>query len=164
MITCGAPTGRIIADGVPLHGLAWTMPDLFDLYLGSDVRGEDRIISKLPGAIPHKRRRTTTRHSLPLTICSDVLGETGAAWAGDPWAGIIANIDYLRANVIDPTNVGDGTRNWVLVVPGQANRTAKVHAERLVRGQLGQGTQQDGADGVIMRATLEISLPFGAFI
>lgn len=162
MIICGAPTGRLQVDGVNLHCPAWTMPDLLELWFGADVRGDDQLIPGLGGVIANRRRTTVTRHSLPMTICGDV-DRNGARYDGDAWAGLEQNIDYLRTNVVDPTNTGDGTRAATLFMPSGDTRTADIHVLRLVPGARGYGVQSDGWTGAICTATLEISIPLGVF-
>jgi len=127
------------------------------------VRGEDRLLPLAAGVIPYLRRRTVTRHSLPMVIQGEV-DENGVPYP-DVWAGLEANIAQLRASVVDPTGVGDGTRPASLVMPSGATRTADVHVLGLVLGRTQAGTNTlTGNEGVGMLATLELSIPTGVFV
>jgi hypothetical protein len=88
--------------------------------------------------------------------------------AGNPveagWEGLEANIDYLRSNVADPTDVGDGTRPATLTMPTGAVRSADIHVLGITAGATAAGTNQlTGTEGVALLATLEISIPDGVF-
>jgi len=158
MTPCGplaiydAPSGELTINGVSMHTPAWAVVDLTVLWMGAQVRGFDRLIPFAPGVIPHRRRMTVTQHSLPMVITGAV-DRLGVAWP-DPWEGLEANIDYLRAFVVDPTNATDGTLPATLDMPSGASRTADIHVLRLSLGVVQSG---------LMRATLDISIPEGAF-
>lgn len=140
-------------DGVTMHGPAWDLTDLTDLMLGGEVRGEDRILPGVAGVIALPRRYTVTRHSLPFVIDGsvDVTGQPVA----NPWIGLQDHLDFLLANVVEPTGVGDGTRAAVLHMPDNGpDRRADIHVLRLVKGDVLEGR---------MLATLEISIPAGVF-
>lgn len=139
-------------DGVPLATPAWEVAagGLLPLLQGPDVRGGDRII---PGgdAIPYLRRSTITKRSVPMVIFG-AYDHEGTVHA-DHAVGLVANITYLRANVSDPTGVGDGTRTATLHLKSGATRTGPVHVESLELG---------GDDENAVLAILTLSLPNGA--
>lgn len=68
--------------------------------------------------------------------------------------GLRANVDYLEANVVAPTNVGDGSRIAIL---HQANvtKTGPVHVLGLELGTMGPSG---------LRAVLELSIPGGKLL
>lgn len=152
MIAFGC-NGVLSIDGVLLNCPAWDIVDLSDLWLGGDIRGDDRLLPGVGGVIAYPRRFTVTRHSLPMAIDGSVdqLGQENA----DPWVGLQDHIEYLRANVVDPTGVGDGTRPAVLQMPDGTGRYADVHVLRLIKGDIVEGR---------LLATLEISIPAGVFV
>lgn len=142
-------------DGTPLATPAWEViaGGLLPLLQGPDVRGSDRLLPGVPGVIAYKRRATVTKRVIPLVIFADTDVE------GEPYAdsmeGLVANIDYLRANVSDPTGVGDGTRTATLHLKDGSTRSGPVHVEALELG---------GDDDQGVRAVLQLSLPEGALV
>lgn len=156
--------GTLSIDGVLLHTPAWDLPDLGELWFPAAVRGSDRVISGLTGVLPYQRRATVTTRSLRMII-TGVVDREGAYYTGsgdirvDHQRGLQANIAYLRANVVDPTNVGDGTRTASLTLPGAAEDddpiTAPVHVLGLTPG---------AKLGPIQRCTLDLSFPEGALV
>lgn len=146
------PVSGTVKDGIDMHTPAWTVVDVTSLWMGADVRGEDRLLPGVAGVIPYRRRNTVTQHSLPMIIIGS-RNRLGVAYS-DMWVGLESNINYLRTNVVNPTNVGDGTRSATLRMPSGALRTANIHILRLSLGEIKSG---------IMRATLDISIPAGVF-
>jgi hypothetical protein len=152
-ILCDAPpSGSLEINGVPLHTPAWTVIDVTRLWMGADIRGQDRILPTTPGVIPYRRRMTVTRYSLPMVIIGHV--DMSGTPNTDIWEGLEYNIDFLRAWIVDPTNAGDGTLPASLTMPSGLVRTADVHVLGLNLGIVSRAR---------MRATLEISLPQGVF-
>lgn len=137
-------------DGVPLPCPAWEVRSLLPLWQGPALRGGDRLLPGVVGVKPYRRRATVTTKTLELTIYGDV--DPDGAPNADVRAGLEANVDYLRANVADPTNLGDGTRTAVLHLPSGATRTGAVHVLALDLGELGPTS---------VRATLDLSIPGG---
>ena len=153
-IICDAPpSGALEINGVSMHTPAWTVIDTTVLWMGADVRGQDRILPTTPGVIPYRRRMTVTRHSLPMVIVGYV-DDAGVAYP-DPMEGLETNIDYLRGWIVDPTNAGDGTLPATLTMPSGAVRTADIHVLGLTLGQVSRAR---------LRATLDISIPTGVFV
>lgn len=138
-------------DGVPLPSDAWDVLSLLPLWHGPQVRGSDRLIPGAAGVKAYRRRATVTVRTLELVIYGHV-DEDGNPNV-DVRAGLEANVAYLRANVADPTNVGDGTRTAVLHLPSGATRTADVHVVGFDLGEFGPTS---------VRATLDLSIPSGA--
>lgn len=152
-ILCPAPpSGSLEINGVLMHTPAWTIVDVTQLWMGANIRGGDRLLPSTPGVIPYRRRMTVTRHSLPMVIVGYV-DQAGTPY-NDPWEGLETNIDYLRAWIVDPTNVGDGTLPATLTMPSGGTRTADIHVLGLSLGIVSRAR---------MRATLDISIPEGVF-
>jgi hypothetical protein len=141
-------------DGTPLATPAWEVPagGLLGLIQGPDVRGSDRLIPGVAGVRRYKRRATVSKRSVPLVIWGTFDLE-GVAHA-DHAEGLVANIDYLRANVADPIGTGDGTRTATLHLKDGSTRTGPVHVETMELG----GDSEDA----YVRAVLNLSLPLGA--
>lgn len=148
-LTSASGIARVSID---MHTPAWTIIDLLPLWLGAELRGDDRILPGVSGVIPYRRRNTVTQHSLPMIVIGS-RDRLGAAYT-DMWVGLESNINYLMNNVVSPTNTGDGTRSATLVMPSGAVRTANIHVLRLSLGTINSG---------IMKATLDISIPAGVF-
>lgn len=148
--------GNLSIAGVPMRTPAWSVLRLTPLWQGPVVRGADRILPGSPGVIPLPRRPNVTVRSLPIVITGDV-DQLGVANV-DPWVGYEENFDYLRSTVADPTEVGDGTVEAVLTMPSGVTRTADVHVLGLVMAD-----PVAGADGLVARGTLDLSIPTGAF-
>jgi hypothetical protein len=121
------------------------------------VRGQDRVLPGATGVIAYPRRLTATRYDLRLLVVGDVDGQTGDAVA-DARAGLAANLEYLRVNVLAPVSSSTGTRAATLTVPGLSSRAANVH----VLGLVTQSYVMQ-ACGAIFVGTLQISVPAGRF-
>lgn len=161
-LDCDTCQGELTLNAVGMHRPAWCMLDIVPLWMGGAVRGSDVLIPGVEGVIAYRRRFTVTQHSLPMLIAGEV-DPTGAVVAAGPWVGLQGNIDYLRASVIDPTNVGDGTIPGSIVMPDGTVRTADVHVLGLALGRRGIGVHKRWR-GVGQLATLELSIPAGRFV
>lgn len=151
-LNCDQCDGDLIVAGIDLRTEAWCVLDLSDLWMPADVRGGDRLLPGATGVIAFRRRRTVTRHSLPMVITGEV-NRNGVENA-DVWIGLQENIAYLRTNLIDPLTTGNGLRSAVLIMPDSTSRSANVHMLGLKRGRVLEGR---------MLATLEMSIPAGVF-
>lgn len=148
-------TGALTIGTTSMHCAAWDILDLRALWLPSAVRGADRLIPGAAGVRPKRRRRTVTTHSLPFLISglADATG-VGACSEADRVRQLEVNVYALRSAVLDPTNVGDGTRAATLVLPSGATLTADIH----VLGFTEAAVSPDSLFG-----TLDISIPSGVF-
>ncbi len=159
-IVCEKPTGLLSIDGTPLNGPAWNAADVFELWLGGALKGTDLDVGPVTGSRPYPRRYTVTRHSLPFVIVGSV-NRLGVANTNH-WAGLEVNIDYLRANVIDPVVSATGTRLAVLTKPSGAQVSGPVHVLGLTTQSKGEGIDlRTGEPTVIWDGNLELSLPYG---
>lgn len=150
-------TGILTINSIALNCPAWDIADLTPLWIEASQRGQDRLLPGVAGVIPYRRRLTVTEHVLEIVIVGDSTS-TGTPVA-DAWDGLQANVEALRAGVVDPTNTGDGTRSATLLMPNGATRTASIHV-------LGMRVARvEGADGVfsVLNGALTISIPTGRF-
>lgn len=118
---------------------------------GPAVRGSDVIIPHKAGVLPQIRRTTVTVKGLELIIFGryDVTG----ALAADRHVTLWDNVEYLRANVTDPTMSGDGTRAAVLYLPDGTTRSGDVHV---------LGLELSPISSYDVWAVMEVSIPSGA--
>jgi hypothetical protein len=141
-------------DGISLDTNAWRITDLRPLYGAADVRGQDRLLPGVAGVVPYRRRRTVSMRALELAIFGDYDTDDEPT-VGDFAAQCDANIAYLRANVADPTNVGDGTRTAVLHRADLSFESGQVH---VVDFTFARG----GPDWAVF--TLGLSIPDGVLV
>lgn len=140
-------------NSIPLATPAWEILDLSELLNGPDIRGADRRLPGVAGVIPNKRRVDVSVRSLPMLIYGDY-DQEGDEY-DNPHAGLVANLAYLRDNLLLPTGTGDGTLPATLHLL-EVTMTADVHVlSPLATGML---------TGYEMRATLDISIPGGYFV
>lgn len=151
-------SGELVIGTINMHCAAWNMLDLRDLWMPGSIRGTDTIIPGALGVLAHRRRLTVTRHTLPMAITGecdkDGIPAPGIGSPADLLKQLQDNIDYLRANVLDPTNLTDGTRSATLTMPDGDVRTANIHVE---------GLTVVSAVQHVLATTLNISIPTGVF-
>jgi hypothetical protein len=145
---------QLTIDGVILPGEGdngfCLVKNLWVLMQGPDVRGADRLIPGAAGVRPYPRRATVTKRVLELSVWGDA-DHDGAPHEDGPEMGLEANLAFLRLNVADPTNVGDGTRTATLLLPSGDERSGPVHIEGF----------EFAIDGDYARAALTLSIPGG---
>lgn len=135
---------------VPLTTTGWRQENVSELWKPADQRGEDVLIPGADGVLPQLRRKTVTRRSLFVTVFGDYSGNNVVA--ADPRAQVRANLADLKANVVDPTGTGDGTRAVTLHLIGGGTLTGFVHV---------LGMDWAKVSPTVMRAAITVSLPFG---
>lgn len=154
--------GDLSIGGVALRGPAWWVLDLLDLWEDGDQSGDDVPIPGLDGDLAQARFREATRHLLPMAINGEV-DENDVPYA-NVWAGLRANFATLNSSLVAPPGTTDGTRSAVLTLPDGTQLTEPVHVTRLQRGKVQAGTNAlTGESGVVLLATLELSIPSGRF-
>ncbi len=149
--------GQLTIDSMDLCTPAYLFPDLRQLWMPATVRGQDRIIPGAIGVLPKRRRATVTTYDLTFLISGEVDASGTPASPGDSTgihAQLEANIDALRSGVLDPTNVGDGTRAATLTMPSGDTRSADIHV-------LGLTIVNNWPTGI--STLFHISIPSGAF-
>ena len=140
-------------DGVPLSTPAWEHTNLQVLLGAAVVRGSNVVMPGAVGVRPVRRRPTETNLTLELAIFG------GQSWDGtlnaDPMTGLIANLDHLKANVIDPLATTNSVRTATLVLPADT-MTAAIQV-------LGfEVTEYIGTAAVL--ASMDITLLRGQFV
>lgn len=150
-------TGTLTIGSTLLNCPAWDIPDLTTLWIEAAQRGQDRLLPGTAGVIPYRRRLTVTEHTLAMVIAGN--STPAGVLVANAWQGLEANVELLRVGIVDPTNVGDGTRLATLTLPTGATRTAYVHVTGM------RVSSAEGADGVfsVLNAALTISIPTGRF-
>jgi len=152
--TYNTAAGDLTIGGIAMNGPAWKVVNLYALWQPADQRGTDRLVPGATGVVAYRRRNTVTVVSLQMLI-SGTHDRTGAAVA-DKFEGLQANVEYLRANVVEPTGATDGTRSAVLTMPDGTTYTEPIHVVGLQFGDV-------SLDGAWLKAVLEISIPSGRF-
>lgn len=155
--------GVLTIDGISMNRAAWSVSGtgegdsgLIRLAMEWEQRGEDRVLAGAAGVIPYRRYLDVTTHTLRIVIVGDV-NSAGVANV-DHTQGLFANIAYLTTNIITPVATMAGTRSATVAFPGQATRTAAIHAVKLSPTNYGLG------DNAFMEARLAISIPAGQFV
>lgn len=151
-LTCDPCYGTLTIDNVLLHGPAWCIPDLSELW-GDPVPRTTRGVT-----IPHREGRKTYAPVNDETFYSFPFLLTGYCdQNGDPYpnfdVGLETNRAYLATYVTLPTNIGDGTRECVWTLPSGNTITTDVTVLGL-RGRL--------RPGALFRGTLDLKCSTGA--
>lgn len=141
-------------NGVPLATFGWEATDISTVYGAPSIRGSDRLIPHKPGEDPLSRVQGVLRGPIAL----DVYGESdedGTPY-GDPRMGLIANMDYINANVIAPNPAGDGTVPVVWHLPDGSTRTAN--------GIVESPSPPEPLDAYSMQIIFDLVIPSGVFV
>jgi hypothetical protein len=156
--------GVLTIGGISMNRAAWAvvgdetgLGGLLPLWIQTEQRGQDRLLPGAVGVIAYRRRETVTRHDLRILVVGDV--DQAGATVANAAQGLAANLAYLETNVVQPTNLTDGTRAATLTVPGLATRSANIHVLGLV-----PQTYRLNSAGSIFIGTLQISIPSGRFV
>lgn len=106
---------HLVIGDVPLSTPAWEHTNLYDLYAGAEVRGDNLVMPGAVGVRALRRRPTETNRTIDLTIFGD------KRWDDvdhpDGVAGLFANIAHLRANVVDSLATPDSSRVATIIGP-----------------------------------------------
>lgn len=149
-------TGQLVIDSIPLMEKRWSVLNLYELWLPPAQRGQDKVMPHAPGIRPYRRRATARERVLEMVIDGRYNEDQELVCAGGTaaaWEGFELHISYLRQYVVDPTNIGNGTRTATLTLPSGATRSGPVHVLDLEIGRVQRG---------IANATLTLSIPNGA--
>ena len=143
----------LMINDVPLSTPGWEQTNFYTLYSSANVRGENRIMPGAVGIRALRRRPTETTRTVELVIFGD------RSWDGsinaDPIAGLLANINHLQANVVDPLATADSTRTAQLVHP-DGNKAATVQV-------LGFEIASDSYGPAVVSASMDIAIIGGWF-
>jgi len=120
--------GDLTINFVPMRTPAWSILDLTPLWMPAALRGANRIVPGAAGVIVNPKRKTETRHELVLVMTGGV-DISGVAYP-NRWHGLYTNMEYLKANVLDPpTGVGIVSRTAELTLPDASTLTAEIQVE-----------------------------------
>lgn len=110
-------------NGVPLSTPAWEHTNLQAVLGAATVRGENVVMPGAVGVRAVRRRPTETNHTIELCVFGD------RSWDGstntDPVMGLIANLEHLKTNVVDPLASTNSVRTAILRLP-TGTRTAAI--------------------------------------
>ncbi len=155
--------GTMTISSVSMNGPVWAIQadeqgnnGLLQILTLLEVRGEDRVLPGAVGVIPYRRRITSVRMDLRIVVAGDI--DITYAPTVNHSAGLVANLAWLRANIIAPTGLTDGTRPATVTLPGLATRAANIHVLGL------QGQEYHMGAGAVWVGTLQISIPSGEFV
>ena len=148
-------TGLLTINSVSMHCAAWCMLDLTELWgfnRGSRLNNVD--IPEVAGSRAYQPYAAEAKHSLEMAITGLANSSGVAPAAGQEWAQLRANIDYLASTLPIPTT-GAAYVAASLAVPGASARTANIQVAGINLGtRVGRYTR---------RATLNIVIPAGVF-
>lgn len=117
-------------DGLALSTAAWSTEDIAGLLDGPSVRGQDLLNPARSGEIARRRTLAARTAVIPLVV-NGVYDSDGDEHA-DPRAGLLANLDELKAKLLPLFTSTAGTRTLRWVRPGSV-RTAQVHVNPAVQ-------------------------------
>lgn len=147
-----------MAEGLTIGGIdmdvdgAWHVESLAPLFAGSEQAGDDVT---LPGVTDGQRAQQRFKTGTVVNLNLFLFGRNnvGGTAHADTRTGLYANALYLRTNLVEPTNTGDGTRTATATYPG-GTITGSVH----VLGPL--NFVEDGPN--LWRGVLRLSIPAGS--
>lgn len=143
----------LVVNGITLCIRAFQITSLAALLDDAPLRGDDRIVPGATGVLPYKRRRTVSVRTLPLFV--DGAWDRLDAAVANPRNGLIANLEWLKANLGIALASGDGTVTAVWHRPDGSTKTAAVHVLGLI------GVQKTSPATAM--TTLDLSIPAGVF-
>lgn len=103
---------------------AWSVENLWTLWTGPDLRGQDVVLPLVPGVRPYRRRATTSKRTLELVL-SGVQDPEGGTYL-DVTVGLEANLALLESLVVAQPATVAGTVAAVLTMPSGAVRSGPV--------------------------------------
>lgn len=145
---------HLVIAGVPLSTPAWEHTNLYALYSGADVRGQNRVMPGAVGVMPLRRRPTETNRTISLAIFGD------RSWDGttnpDATLGLVNNLNHLLTNVVDPLLTANSTALAQIV----GNGPTKVATLQVV----GFEVSDDPLSPAAVYASMDVTLIEGAFL
>lgn len=122
-------TGKLTISGISMHGPAWNVLDCMPLWLPQSTRGTNVVIPGAAGTRAYPIRLHEARHSLEMAITG--WADRNGVLTNDPWVGLQANIEYLRANIEAPPAAPTATRTATLLMPDGTSRSANIQVVSL---------------------------------
>lgn len=148
--------GVLTISGVALASPAWDIPNLTPLWYTAAYRGESIVLATAAGRRSNPQRYDEVEIGLLLVI-NGTADHTGTPFA-NPWAGLAANLMYLRENVLAPVDAGRGTRPASLLMPdGVTVLSADVRTGPL------EDVGGEPEDPTFAEFTLPLTIPNGIF-
>jgi hypothetical protein len=145
---------HLVINDVPLSTPAWEHLDLYTLYSGANVRGQNRIMPGAVGVMPLRRRPTETSRTISLAVFGN------QAWDGtpypDPVLGLAVNLQHLLTNVVDPLLTANSTAVAQIV----GNGPTKVATLQVLGFEVSDESLSPGA----VYASMDVTLIEGAFL
>ncbi len=113
-------------DDVPLSTPAWVTEDISELLSGPETRGRDLLNPARTGELARRRALAARTVAIPMLV-NGYVDSDGTPHA-DPRAGLIANLDELKAVLTPRSSTLTGTRTlqWVNE-DSDVTREAQVH-------------------------------------
>jgi len=155
-------TGTLTINSLLLNGPAWDIPHLESLWLNTAVRGANRRVSGNPGTRALRRRYDETEHQLAMTVIGHFT--PAGVQNTDAVAGMVVNLETLRAALVDPIVTGSATVTATLTVPGAASRTAAVQPDLVVSDIRASNVVGGNAKFSICTVVLRLTIPLGRFV
>lgn len=143
----------LTVNGVILATPAWRVLDLSALLDETDLRGDDWIIPGAAGQLPQRRTRDRSRRTFPFAVFGEQ-DQNGGSYA-NPRVGLVANVEYLRANLGVATVSAAGTVTAVWTRPDASTKSAAVHVYGPIGGRKLSPTT--------LLTTIDLSVPAGVF-
>lgn len=139
-------------DGIPLSTPAWVTEDIAELLSGPETRGRDLLNPARTGELARRRGLASRTVAIPLVVNGYV--DSDGVEHADPRAGLIANLDELKAILtpVSSTLTGTRTLQWVNEDSG-ITRQAEVHVSPAI------ATAAIGPHAV--RIVVQMTLPGG---
>ena len=145
-------TEYLTIDDVPLSTPAWATEDIAELLSGPETRGRDLLNPARTGELARRRGLASRTVAIPIVVNGYV--DSDGVEHADPRAGLIANLDELKAILtpVSSTLTGTRTLQWVNEDSG-ITREAQVHVSPAI------ATAAIGPHAV--RIVIQMTLPGG---
>lgn len=139
-------------DDVPLSTPAWVTEDIAELLSGPETRGRDLLNPARTGELARRRGLAARTVALPIVVNGYV--DSDGVEHADPRAGLIANLDELKAILtpVSSTLTGTRTLQWVNE-DSEVTREAEVHVSPAI------ATAAIGPHAV--RIVVQVTIPGG---
>lgn len=154
--------GTLTISSISMNRPAWAVQSdergtngLLQVLTLTERRGEDRRVPGTLGLIPYRRRLDAVRMDFRILVAGDV--DVNGVSNADHTEGLIANLAYLRTNILASPATDAGTRPATVTLPGQSALSADIHVLGLQVQEYHLGVN------AVWGGTLQISVPGGEF-